>query len=126
MKEDIAPIQAKLLHSFDVIEENSRIKLLLDSHRSHHSDCNSIDYTPSSAADAADFIDLLYEELELHSLDMTGSLEEMCSRLKESLIHESKMRMPLDQVTHSEGVGLALFLVMQAVPCILHSECVSK
>jgi hypothetical protein len=122
MKEDIASIQARLVQSINVIEESSKVKLLPDSHRSRFSDCNSIDYKPSSAADASDFIDLLYEELELRSLDMTGSLEEMRARLKESLRHESKMRILLDQVTHCEGVGLALFLVMQAVPCILHCE----
>jgi hypothetical protein len=64
----------------------------------------------------------LYEELDLRSLDMTGSLEDMRMRLKESLLHEYKMRLLLDQVQHCEGTGLALFLVLQAVPCILHCE----
>jgi hypothetical protein len=49
-------------------------------------------------------------------------LEEMRDHLKESLNHETRMRLLLDQVHHCEGVGLALFLVMQAVPCILHCE----
>jgi hypothetical protein len=39
-----------------------------ESHWSRKSNHNSIDYEPASANDAADFMDLLYEELELHSL----------------------------------------------------------
>jgi len=49
-----------------------------------HYDQNSIDYEPTNTDDAADFTDLLYEELELRSLDMTGSLEVMRDRLRES------------------------------------------
>ncbi len=51
-----------------------------------------------------------------------GSLNEMRLRLQESLVHEAKMRLLLNQVQHCEGVGIALFLVMQAVPCILHCD----
>jgi hypothetical protein len=39
-----------------------------------------------------------------------------------TLLYENRMHVLLDQVGHSEGTGLALFLVMQAVPCILHYE----
>jgi hypothetical protein len=46
----------------------------------------------------------------------------MRQRLKAALIHEFRVQSLLDEVKHSEGVGLALFLVMQAVPCILHCE----
>jgi hypothetical protein len=74
---------------------------------------------PGSAADAAKFMDLLYEELELRSLDMKDSLEEISTRLKESLVNKNKMHILLDRVTHCEGVGIALFLVMQELPCIL-------
>jgi hypothetical protein len=42
--------------------------------------------------------------------------------MQEALQHENRMRLLLDQVNHCEGVGLALFLVMQTVPCILHCE----
>ncbi len=66
MKEDIASIQARLLQSFNIIEENSNIKLHPDNHISHLSDSISIDYMPSSAASTAEFIYLLYEEQELY------------------------------------------------------------
>jgi hypothetical protein len=60
--------------------------------------------------------------MELRHLDITGSLEELRERLRTALCHEERIRLLLEQVQHSEGVGAALFLVMQAVPCILHCE----
>jgi hypothetical protein len=77
MKDDISTIQSKLLESFDRIEKQSKLKVYAASQGAHKNDRNSIDYEPTNADDAADFTDLLYEELELHSLDMTGSLEVM-------------------------------------------------
>jgi hypothetical protein len=67
------------------------------------------------------FTEIVYEELQFHSSDMTGSFEKLRCHLKE-LHHEKRMRLLLDQVNHCEGVGLAVFLVMQAVLCILHCE----
>jgi hypothetical protein len=122
MKNDIRVLQSNLVESFFYIEKNTNIQIYSDNHRSRKSERNSIDYEPSTADDAADFTDLLYDELELRSLDLTGSLNEMRLRLQESLVHEAKMRLLLNQVQHCEGVGIALFLVMQAVPCILHCD----
>ncbi len=122
MKNDIEEIKSKLVAGFDRISNTSKLKIYPSTNRSLKSDRNSIDYAPSSAIEAGDFMDLLYEELDLRSLDMMGSMEDIRIRLKESLLHESKMRLLLDQVQHCEGTGLALFLVMQAVPCILHCE----
>jgi hypothetical protein len=122
MKDNISEIQSKLMESFDSIEQQSKLKPYPLDHAARTSDRNSIDYEPTNTDDAAEFMELLYEELELRLLDMTGSLDEMCNRLREMLHHETRMRLLLDQVNHCEGVGLALFLVMQAVPCILHCE----
>jgi len=93
-----------------------------ENHRARFSDKNSIDYNPIGVEDTELFSELLSDELELRSLDMTGSLEDMRARLKEALHHETQIRQLLDQVSHCEGVGVALFLVLQAVPCILHCE----
>ncbi len=67
-------------------------------------------------------LSFFYDELQLRSLDMTGTVEELRQHLKQSLQHENRLRTLLDQVNHTEGVGEALFLVMQAMPCILHCE----
>jgi hypothetical protein len=72
--------------------------------------------------DIEEYSEFLCNELELRSLDMTGTLEEMRQHLRKSLSHESRIQSLLDQVQHYEGVGVALFLVMQVVPCILHFE----
>jgi hypothetical protein len=72
--------------------------------------------------DSEEFMEFLSSELEVRHLDITGTLEQMRQRLKCALFHELRMQALLHEVQHSEGVGLALYLVMQAVPCILHCE----
>jgi hypothetical protein len=81
-----------------------------------------ITYNPTGVEDTELFSKLLSDELEIRSLDMTGSIEDMRAWFEEALHHESQLRQLLDQVSHCEGVGVALFLVLQAVPCILHCE----
>jgi hypothetical protein len=83
-----------------------------ENHRARFSDKNSIDYNPIGVEDTELFSELLSDELELRSLDMTGSLEDMRARLKEALHHETQIRQLLDQVSHCEGIGFALFLVL--------------
>jgi hypothetical protein len=85
MKENISEIQLKLTESIESIEQQSKLKLYSQDNIARKSDRNSIDYEP------AEYTELLHEELELRNLDMTGSLEEMCDRLKESLHHETRM-----------------------------------
>jgi hypothetical protein len=88
MKNDIEEIKSKLVAGCDRISKNSNHKIYPSTHRSLKSVRNSIDYAPSSAVEAWDFMDLLYEELDLHSLDMTGSMEDIRIHLKELLLHE--------------------------------------
>ncbi len=79
------------MESIDNIEKQSRVKLYATNEVANKCDRNSIDYRPTNTDDAADFTDMLYDELELCGLDMTGSLEEMNEHLKESLQHERRM-----------------------------------
>ena len=53
---------------------------------------------------------------------MTGSLEEMREWSKEPLIHESRLRILLDQVSHCEVIEADLFLVVQAMPWFQQCE----
>ncbi len=98
MKEDISVIQSRLLESFDSIERQSKLKLYAMNLAAHRSDRNSIDYEPTTADDAVDFTDLLYEELEL------CCYEEIRDHLQKSLQHESRIQLLLDQVNYCEGV----------------------
>ncbi len=105
MKDNISEIQSKLTESFDSIEQQSKLKLYPLDHAARTNDRNSIDYEPTNADDAAEFMELLYEELELRSLDMTGSLDELHNRLREMLHHETRMRLLLDQFNHCKELG---------------------
>jgi hypothetical protein len=53
-----------------------------ESHRAHFSDKNSIDYNRTGNEDTEVFSELLSDELEIRSLDMTGSIEEYESAVK--------------------------------------------
>lgn len=125
MKGDIEVLQQQMNESLERIQASTKIKLYPETHRSRTSDKNSIDYRPMNVEDSEGFMEFLSSELEVRHLDITGTLEQMRQRLKCALFHELRMQALLHEVQHSEGVGLALFLVMQAVPCILHCDRVS-
>jgi hypothetical protein len=120
----IEALRAKLCDSLETITNATKIKLYPVDHRGKTSEKNSIDYqlSQSNAEDMEDFSEFLSDELELRGLDMTGTLAEMRERLRTSLFHETRIQTLLDQVQHREGIAAALFLVLQAVPCILHCE----
>jgi hypothetical protein len=122
MKDDIIKLQSKLSETLHHIQESSKLTCYSETHHGSFSNRHSIDYNPSGMEDIDNFTEFLCDELELRSLDMTGSMEEMLQRLKQSLQHEQRLQVLLDQVSHFEGVGIALFQVMPAVPCILHCE----
>jgi hypothetical protein len=122
MKQTIEHLRANLSNSLETILNSSKMCMYPESHRARFSDKNSIDYNPTGVEDTEVFSELLSDELEIRSLDMTGSIEDMRARLKEALHRELQLRQLLDQILHCEGVGVALFLVLQAVPCILHCE----
>jgi hypothetical protein len=122
MKEDIEVLQQQMNERLDRIKASTKMKCYPENHRSRTSDNNSVDYRPMNVDDSEEFLELLSSELELRHLDITGTLEQMRQRLKLALFHELRIQALLDEVKQSEGVGAALFLVMQTIPCILHCE----
>jgi len=72
MKEDISDMQLKFMKIINNIEKLSRLKLYTTNQAAHKSDRYSVDEQPTNVDDAADFLDYLYEELELCGLHMTG------------------------------------------------------
>ncbi len=55
----------------------SKIYVYPESYHGLFSGKNSIDYNPAGLEDIEQFSELLFDKLELRSLDMTGSIEEM-------------------------------------------------
>ncbi len=122
MKQTNEQLRANLSNSLETILNSSKMCMYPENHRARFSEKNSVDYNPTGVEDTEVFSELLSDELEIRSLDMTGSIEDMRAQLKEALHHELQLGQLLDQVSHCEGVGVALFLVLQAEPCILHCE----
>jgi hypothetical protein len=88
MKDSIAHLQTSLSQNLETIEKESNANLFPEKHRGRFSEKASVDYIPSGADDLEEFTEVLYDELQLHSLNMTGTVKELRQPLKQSLQHE--------------------------------------
>ena len=84
----------------------------------------SIWFEPTTVAARFTYSDLLDSELKLRevNLDVMADLEMRREALRASLELEFRLRKLNDDVEHSERPETALFLLLQAVPCVLHME----
>jgi hypothetical protein len=96
MKDSIAHLQASLSQNLDTIEKESKANLFPENHRGRCREKASVDVYPSGADDLEEFTEFLYNELQLRSLNMTGTVEELLQHLKQSLQHENRLRTTLD------------------------------
>jgi hypothetical protein len=103
MKHTIEQLRANLSASLESFMNSSKICVHPESHHGWYGDNKSIDYNLSVVEDKEQFTEPLFDVLELRSLDMADTMEEMRVRLKESLYHKSQLRQLLDQVSHCEG-----------------------
>jgi hypothetical protein len=81
-----------------------------------------IDYQPTTVIDTAIFSSQINRELASRSLNVTGPLATRQQRLREQLLIENRARELQHMLTHSETQDKAMYLVLQAVVCILHLE----
>ena len=83
----------------------------------------SINFEPTSVAEASKFMDLLVEESLLRDMDvLEKTREELRSEFKTKLGQEEHLRRLLARLQHctpEEGVS---FVLLQWIPCILHME----
>ncbi len=69
------------------------------------------------------FNTLMNRELRLQQLPHTGNLEERMKRLKKHLMVEQKLKRMKEAISRTEeGKEVALILIKQAIPCIMHLE----
>jgi hypothetical protein len=64
----------------------------------------------------------LTDELKLRGLSVTGNLERWQDRLRKSFRKEAAVFEQLEEPEHGQQRSGALFLLMQAIPCVLHVE----
>ena len=81
-----------------------------------------IDYQPTTVIDTAIFSSQVNRELASRSMNVTGPLAARQQRLREQLLNENRARELQHMLTHSEARDKAMYLVLQAVVCILHLE----
>jgi hypothetical protein len=81
-----------------------------------------IDYQPSTANDKIIFSGHITDELGRRSMSHAGTLQDRRQRLREQLVNEQRRREIVRMMAKSEPKENAMYLVLQAVVCILHLE----
>ena len=108
--------------SLDEIKNNSQLKIIDHNETEKIADPLSIDFEPTTVAEASKFMDLLVEESLLRDMDVLNTREELQSELKIKLGQEEHLRQisaRLQHCTQEEGMS---FVLIQWIPCILHIE----
>ena len=85
-------------------------------------DMLDIDFQPITMVDTASFSRQITDELAYRSMDVTGPLHSRQQRLREQLVNEQREREIKRMLVESEPRDKAMYLVLQAVVCILHLE----
>jgi hypothetical protein len=81
------------------------------------------DHTRANAADKNAYLTSLGHDLTIRNLDATGTINEMQERLKKALILEYVLREIENDIAHGTiSQRSALYLIINAIPCILHLE----
>jgi hypothetical protein len=85
-------------------------------------DVLDIDFIPSRTSDKAMWARHITRELVKRSLPVTGTLADRQQRLRSHLVNELRCRDVSHMLADSEPKDQAMYLVLQAVVCILHLE----
>ena len=81
------------------------------------------DFAAASPSDRSAYLRRLGHDLALRNLPVIGSTRVMQDLLKETLTKEYKLHKILDELRHGTiNQATALYLVINALPCILHLE----
>jgi hypothetical protein len=104
-----------LLADLDLIANNSKIKYdpnLIAVSRTR--DNNSIYFSPRTADERDDFVDLLFMELTLRGLSVEGDLEELREQLLSEVILENKYRANLQKLAHCSALEACIIALLPA------------
>jgi hypothetical protein len=83
---------------------------------------SSIHYEPETAEEKLQYGELLTDELVLRDMSPLGSVFVKHNTLRKALVAEAKIRLLLTELDHGSPSEGAMFLLIQAIPCILHLE----
>ncbi|KAI2505580.1 hypothetical protein MHU86_8822 [Fragilaria crotonensis] len=85
-------------------------------------DMFDIDYQPETMSEAATFSCRITDELASRSMNVNGPLRTRQERLRKQLLNEKRVQDLRRMLTDSEPRDKAMYLVLQAIVCILHLE----
>ena len=103
-------------------QQGRRMYVRKEGHVAVEGDSYDIDYQPTSAIEMAAFSRRVTDELASRSLNVTGPLASRQQRLRQQLKTERRLEELQHMLMHSEPRDKAMYLVLQAVVCILHLE----
>jgi hypothetical protein len=108
----------------DIIDRQSKLQLddVVGASPKSNRNPTSIHYEPATIEEKLQFGELLSEELILHDMAPLGTYSVKLDAVRKAVIAESKIRLLLTKLAHGSPSEGAMFLLIQAIPCILHLE----
>ena len=100
----------------------SKLKLFDNSDPQKMMSINSVDYEPETLQELDKYEVLLIKEVCLRDLHDWETMDQLQASLKDRLVDEKRLADLLRCLEHCKAMDGALFLVEQALPCILHLE----
>ena len=117
-------LTAGLSGSIETVDRESRLQRDDVEEAVPESDRNpaSIHFHPETAEEKLKFGELLSAELILRGMSPVGRLSTKVETLLKAVRAEAKIRLLLTELEHGSPSEGAMFLLIQAIPCILHME----
>jgi hypothetical protein len=122
---DVASLKELLNATLSDLKEQSKLDWKEDPDvavANANSNKYSIHFSHRNLAEQMAFSAFLTDELQLRGLSVTGNLERRRERLRDSFRKEAACIEQIEELEHGQQRNGALFLLMQAIPCILHME----
>jgi hypothetical protein len=121
---ELSRLTTGLSGNLDRIDKHSKLQLDDVENASPEStkQPTSIHYRPTTVEEQLMFGELLSEELILRDMSPLGIVSVKLDALRKAVLAEAKIRLLLTELSHGTPSEGAMFLLIQAIPCILHLE----
>jgi hypothetical protein len=110
--------------SLDTVDKESKLQLddVEEATPESFRNPNSIHCCPETAEEKLKFGELISAELMLRDMSPIGRLSVKLDTLRKAARAEAKIRHLLTELAHGSPSEGAMFLLIQAIPCIAHGE----
>ena len=124
LKKDVNDLLQKWGEVENTVVEKTQIKSYPEDDENNLLDLNSINFVPVTELDSMNYGNLLSVELDLRGMgyNLQLTVEQRREKLKERVAAEEEIKLLRKRIERCEGSPQALYLMIQAIPCILHLE----